>query len=158
MKPLHRIILIPIIAGLLVVPLVAKSKASAIEVRQITPADSEVLEEWVRVTTEEDVLGVDATRSEGKWAWTVFICAAEFVREDPLASRLVADITAALKKVKGVTAVVREDTEVWLVQGHPTGTDLVRACSHALDRLAPDLRKDIERRTKVDPRFRRRHD
>ncbi len=146
MKIFPWIILIVIAAALLLVPLLGKAKASPIEVRQITPEDGEILEEWIRVTAEKDVLGVNATRSAGKWNWTIFISAAEFVRGDPLAARLDRDITAALSQVKGVTAVAREDTEVWLVQGQgAAGADLVRACGEALDRLAPEIRDHLKK-------------
>jgi hypothetical protein len=134
-----------VVAIAIAVPLLAKDKPAAVEVRKITPEDSEVAEEWERVTAEPDVLGVNAARlTRAKWNWQIFINAAEFVRRDPLASRLDADITLALKKVKGVSAVAREDTEIWLVQGEAGGEDLVRACSQALDKMAPDIRKYIE--------------
>jgi hypothetical protein len=39
---------------------------------------------------------------------------------------------------------VHEDREVWKLQGEPTGEELVRACALALDRLAPELRKQLK--------------
>jgi hypothetical protein len=129
-------------AAALAVSLIATEKKSAIEIRKITPADDEILEEWLRVTKEPDVLGVDASKGKHpRWRWQVFINAAEFVRKDPLAARLDRNITAALKGVAGVTAVAREDTEVWVLQGEANGEDLVRACAVALDQLAPEIRR-----------------
>lgn len=145
MKAVLWIALVLIVAAVIAVPLLAKDKTSGVEVRKITPEDSEIAEEWERVTNETDVLGVNAARLKGgKWNWQIFINAAEFVRRDPLYSRLDTDITAALKKVKGVIAVAHDDREVWLVQAEASGEDLVRACSEALDKLAPDIRKQIE--------------
>lgn len=145
MKTVIWIAVVLVIAAALAVPLLAKDKTSALEVRKITPEDSEVAEEWERVTSEPDVLGVNAARlKRAKWNWQIFINAAEFVRRDPLASRLDADITVALKKVKGVSAVAREDTEIWLVQGEAGGEDLIRASARALDALAPEIRKQLE--------------
>lgn len=145
MKTILWMLFVVVIVAALAMPLVAKSKEPAIEIRKLTPADDEVLEEWERVTAEPDVLGINAARlKRAKWNWQIFINAAEFVRRDPLASRMDADITAALKQVKGVTAVAREDTEVWVVQADASGEDLVRACAKALDKLAPEIRKHLE--------------
>ena len=131
--------------GVLSSSLLGQEKKPAIEIRKIVPADSAIHEEWERVTAEVEILGVDAARVEqAGWNWQVFIYVAEFVRKDPLASRLQDRITSALKRVKGVKAVAREDTEVWLVRGQASGEELVRSCSIELDQLAPDLRKYLE--------------
>lgn len=144
MKPVYWIVLVVVVASLLVLPLFGKNKPSTVEVRQITPEDSSVLEEWIRVTNDEDILGVSAVRLDrAKWNWQLSVAAAEFVRREPLASRLDRDLTAALKKVKGVTGVAREDTEVWLVHGNPKGDDLVRACAQVLELLAPEIRQQL---------------
>lgn len=117
----------------------------AIEVRKITPQDSEIVEEWERVTRERDIVGVSAAKlKRPKWNWQIFVNAAEFVRTEPLEGRLEREITAALRKVGGVSAVVREDREVWLVQGDTSGGNLVRACAVALDRLGPEIRQHME--------------
>ncbi len=145
MKAVLWIAVVLVVAAAIAVPLLAKEKTPPVEVRKITPEDNEVAEEWERVTSEPDVHGVSAGRlKRTKWNWQIFINSAEFVRGDPLASRLDADVTAALKKVKGVSAVVREDTEVWLLQGDASGEEIVRACAKALDTLAPEIRKHLE--------------
>ncbi|RXK56672.1 hypothetical protein ESB00_12620 [Oleiharenicola lentus] len=145
MKAMFWIVVVLVVVAAIAVPLLAKDKPAPVEVRKITPEDSEVAEEWERVTAEPDVLGVNAARLKAaKWNWQIFINAAEFVRRDPLASCLDADITAALKKVKGVSAVSHDDREVWVVQAEAGGEDLVRACAGALDALAPEIRKQLE--------------
>jgi hypothetical protein len=113
-----------------------------IEVEQVEPEDDELLEEWVRVTDEQHILGVCAERSaDSKWPWRVAIFVAEYIRAEPLQSKLHKAITAALNGVPGVTRVMQEDREVWVVQGDVAGESLVRACSKALDRLAAALRR-----------------
>ena len=113
-----------------------------IEIKQVEPEDEEVLEEWVRITEEEDLLGVSATRTaDDKWPWRVWPHAAEFVREEPLQSQLFASITTALENVPGVKQAAQDDRECWVVQGHPSGENLVRAIAIALDSLAEPLRK-----------------
>ena len=112
-----------------------------IKVEQVEPEDDELLEEWVRVTDEQHILGVCATRSDGKWPWRVSISVAEYIREEPLQSKLHKAITAALKRVPGVTKAMQEDREEWVVQGKVAGAALVVACSTALNRLADALRR-----------------
>ena len=117
---------------------------SEIAVKQVQPEDDEILEEWIRVTDDEDILGVSATRIAGEWPWSVSVSVAEFIRTDPLESELQQSIKNALTGVPGVTAVAHEDREVWIVQGSPKGKDLVRACSVALDRLSGATRKAVD--------------
>lgn len=120
-----------------------KSIMSNVAVKQIQPLDSSILEEWVRVTDDEDILGVSASRSDGEWSWTVSIHAAEFIREEPLESELQESIEKALTSVSGVTAVAHEDREVWIIKGNPKGEDLVKSCSSALDNLSDAMRKAV---------------
>jgi hypothetical protein len=99
-------------------------------------------EEWIRVTEEENILGVCATRTgDGDWPWQVSIYVAEFVRAEPLRSQLVDTITAALASIRGVTRAAQEDREVWAIQGNVGGEALIQACSVALNQLAPLLRQ-----------------
>lgn len=112
-----------------------------IKVEQVESEDDEALEQWVRVTEEQHILGVCAERSDGKWPWRVEIFVAEYIREEPLQSELHNAITAALKRVPGVNKAVQEDREVWVVKGKVAGDALVRACSTALNRLADALRR-----------------
>ena len=115
-----------------------------IVVKQIQPLDEDIFEEWTRETDDEDILGVGASKIKGEWTWQIFISVAEFIRSEPLESELDQSIYDALAAVPGVTAVVHEDREVWVIQGTPKGEDLVRACSKAVDRLSESNRKAIE--------------
>ena len=113
-----------------------------VTVRQVEPQDDELVEEWVRVTDEEHILGVCATRSSNtEWPWHVSIYVAEYIRTAPLQSELHDTITAALSCVPGVARAVQEDREVWVVKGDVAGDTLVRACSTALNGLAGALRR-----------------
>lgn len=120
-----------------------KNIISNIEVKQIQPLDSSILEEWVRVTDDKDILGVSASRSDGEWSWTVAIHAAELIREEPLEAELQAAIEDALSSVPGVTAVAHEDREIWIIKGNPKGGDLVKSCSSALDNLSNVMRNAV---------------
>jgi hypothetical protein len=123
----------------------ADEKGNAhIEVKKVKPADDEILEEWERVTDEPDVLGVEVARTkQARWTWQVFIHAAEFVRGGTAEARLEKAVTAALRGVPGVKAVIREDREVWRLEGTPKGEEVVRACATAIDALAPEIRKHL---------------
>lgn len=129
----------------------AKKKAKAAGAVGLKRADTAAQrargeEQWTRVTEDGDLLGLGAGRRVGDetWTWDVFVCAAEFVRKEPLQSELWDGISRALRKVPGVTAVAHEDREVWLVQGTPAGEDLVRACAHVIDSLAERMRPFVE--------------
>jgi hypothetical protein len=108
----------------------------AVEVRQVTPEDSEVAESWARVVPqrEVDALGVDAARFDGEteWAWQVGVNAMEFIRADPLESEVRSAFAGALRSVPGVRQAEEEDREVWIVDGDPSGEDLVRAVAEAM--------------------------
>lgn len=112
-----------------------------IQTERLKPTDTEIEEEWVRVTNEIDILGVCAVKVSGDWPWRVAIHAAEFARVDPLRAELVEAVSGALRSVPGVLRAEQEDRQAWVLQGQVTGDALVRACSTALDRLAPSLRK-----------------
>jgi hypothetical protein len=97
-------------------------------VKQVTPEDGELVEEWVLETTKQDTHGVGAVRlPDVDWAWQVSVSVMEFVREEPLETELVSAITVALSEVNGVSQAVQEDREVWAVNGAPDGADLVRS-------------------------------
>jgi hypothetical protein len=68
----------------------------------------------------------------------------EFVREKPLEGDLRRAIASQLSSVAGVTAVAEEDREVWVVEGTPSGRDLVEAAGRALDSLAGRSRQHYE--------------
>lgn len=114
---------------------------AGIEISQVKPIDSEILEEWVRVTDEKHILGVCATRSSNsRWPWHVSIYVAEYIRSQPLQSNLQVAITDALNAVPGVTKAAQEDREVWVVQGDVSGRSLILASAIALDSLAEATR------------------
>jgi len=109
--------------------------------------DSEVAEEWVRETAEPDVRNVAASKwaGGGAWPWRVEVWAAEFVRIEPLESLLRRRLREELIAVEGVHDVADEDREVWIVSGHPLGSDLVLAAARVVDALASEIRSEISR-------------
>jgi hypothetical protein len=129
------------------------------EVRQVLPPmDAEVEEHWIRVpdgrttargATDRDLQGVEALRLADH-PWQVVVSMAEFVQAEPLASRLHDAVVQAAEGVPGVTSVVREDTEVWLVMGDPAGDLLVRAVAAAVDELVPQARLQRARPSPAD--------
>jgi hypothetical protein len=121
------------------------SNVNNVEVRQIQPLDDTILEEWKRVTEDQDILGVNASRTnDSTWPWTVYINAAEFIRTEPLQSELHQLITDALNSIPGVIMAVHSDREVWVVQGDVSGEALIRSCAEVLDRLYDALHDAIE--------------
>jgi hypothetical protein len=116
---------------------------SSVEVKKIQPQDQTVLEEWTRITEEEDILGISAAKlARPKWQWQIFVNVAEFIRNEPLESKFRKIVTESLRTVKGVEAVTQEDREVWLVEGaSANGGDLVRACAVGLSTIEAELRK-----------------
>lgn len=86
------------------------------DIQQVQPADTELAEEWVRETDEPGLRAVSACKfRDGQW-WRVSIWVMEFIRSDPLESELRRHIADALRSVSGITSVVEEDREVWLVR------------------------------------------
>jgi hypothetical protein len=117
------------------------------DIRQVPDDEVDGEEERVRVTDEDQIRGVDALRRDtDSWPWTVFISVAEFVRHQPLEGDLDKGVTEALMAVAGVTDVIRDDREVWIVEGAPSGPDLVRAAALVVDSLAPRCRAYIDHR------------
>jgi hypothetical protein len=114
-----------------------------VEVQQIQPFDSSIQEEWIRVTEEQDLLGVGASKFDSN-TWRVFVNVAEFIREEPLQSDLFERITEALAKTDGVETAYQEDREVWIVQGDVTGESLIQSCAVALNELEPNIRAAID--------------
>src|SRR4051812_21176635 len=113
---------------------------SSIEVREVTGEELDAEEAWERVTSEIEVEGVDATRSdEDEWRWQVGVAAMEFANEEPLESEIRRAILDALSAVLGVTGVEEEDREVWIISGNPSGEALVRAVAPAVDRFADQI-------------------
>jgi hypothetical protein len=115
------------------------------EPREATPDDPEIAEEWVRETSEPDVLDVGASRwvEPETWPWRVWVAAAEFVRNEPLESTLRKRMDEELRAVAGVIDVAEEDRGFWAVAGDPTGAGLARAAALVVDELATRVRKEL---------------
>lgn len=112
---------------------------------RVEPLDSGVAEEWVRLTEEQDVRGVSATRLKDaeEWAWQLTVWAMEFVREQPLETELRDAVESAIAAVSGVREVESEDREVWVVDGEFSGDALVDAVAVTIDRFADRIRAHI---------------
>jgi hypothetical protein len=119
---------------------------SDIKVERTQPLDSEILEEWSRVTTEPDLLGVGASRIPlDDWPWQVHVSVMEFIRTEPLESELESAISAALSAVPGVKQAVHEDREQWAVKGNADGPSLVRAASAVVERYSSKTREVLRK-------------
>jgi len=114
-----------------------------VAVQQVQPLDSAIHEEWLRVTKEQDLLGVGASKLDTS-TWQVFINVAEFIRTEPLQSELFDAVTDALVQTDGVETAFQEDREVWIVKGEVSGESLIQSCAAALSRLEPKIRKTFE--------------
>jgi hypothetical protein len=112
------------------------------EIRQVEPEDDEITEEWERLTSEPEILGVSACLA-GADGWVVSIWAQEFYREQPLALELRERVQSALRAVPGVTGVGEHDNESWGVSGSPSGEALMRAATSIVDALAERLREGV---------------
>jgi hypothetical protein len=110
-----------------------------IEIRQVTPEDDEVSEEWGR-ETDEQILGVSACRIDWLGVWHVVVAAQEFFRQDQLGLELRQRVQRAMELVPDVTGVTENDNETWHVTGSPFGEALVRAVASVLDDLAERMR------------------
>jgi len=109
------------------------------EIRQVTPEDDEVSEEWGRETNEQ-ILGVSACRVDWLGVWHVVVAAQEFFRQDPLGLELRQRVRRAMELVPGVTGVAENNNETWHITGSPSGEALVRAVASVLDDLAERMR------------------
>lgn len=110
-------------------------------------------EGWLRLTNEPQIGCVEAIRHKlkGPWQWSVTVSVMELVREDPLEADIRKAIAAELRGVSGVTDVAEQDREIWVVDGSPSGEDLVRATARAVDGLADRARDHLERRRQTRP-------
>jgi hypothetical protein len=113
------------------------------DVQQIEPVDGEITEEWVRLTDEPEIRGVEAFTADDIDGWVVAISAQEFFRQDPLGVELRQRIQSALRAVDGVTDVYDHDNEQWDVIGNPSGEALTRAAASVIDELAARMREAI---------------
>jgi len=111
------------------------------KISQYNDSYDEFEEEWINITDEPEILGVDASRDiEDESSWTVYISVAEFIREEPLESILFSAISSALNGVECVERVEQEDREAWIVEGKVKAPSLIRACVIQLKELHPKLR------------------
>ncbi len=106
--------------------------------------DIEGEEAWAHVTDEPDIRLVEATKDEHRLSggdWVLSVAVMEFVRiGDPPYAELVQAIEAAALNVPGVSGIQRQDTEVWLVDGSPSGEQLTRTVAEVIDARADALR------------------
>jgi hypothetical protein len=123
---------------------------SALPVVQISPGDVEYGEGtddiWQSLI-EDPLRGVEALKTHGTDEWMLVVNAMEFVRQDEspnVYTPLVSDLEAAARAVRGVRRVDREDNEVWLIEGVPSGRELVEAVARVLDRHEPQMRAVYE--------------
>lgn len=104
------------------------------DVEQITPADDELEQEWVR--RSDDEFRFVGAHKPYDYMWQVTLAIAEFLREEPLESEMRREMDRVLRAVPAVTDVTEGDREVWDVAGSPTGEDLVRAAASVVDDIA----------------------
>jgi hypothetical protein len=119
-----------------------QSKEQFDRIYEVPAEEVDGVESWIRETNEPELLNIEAVRGEevGDWQWQVTIWLMEYVREDPLESQLRVAIAAALRAVPGVIRAEEDDREVWVIDGEPSGEDLVRAIAPVLDEYADRAR------------------
>jgi hypothetical protein len=101
---------------------------------RLTPADSEVEQEWSR-ETDDEFRGMTATKSDD-YMWQLWVGLAEHLREEPLESEMRREMERALRTVPGVTDVTEGDREIWDVDGSPSPEALIEAAGTVVDALA----------------------
>lgn len=94
-------------------------------------------EEWVS-GADDELRMVDVVRTEDGEI-QVSVSAAEFVRDEPLESRLRAAVMSAITSVEGVDSAEEEDREVWRVEGDASGEALTRAVGSVVDGMYAEL-------------------
>ena len=109
---------------------------SDIRVSKVEPEDDEILEVWQR-DLDAHLLAfhsVDAVRwKDWNTPWQITFGIGEFIREEPFQTTLDEAIYNALMAVSGVKEAYREDWEVYVVSGEPSGRELVEEVSKAID-------------------------
>ena len=117
-----------------------------VTVEQLEPVEDEILEEWVHSSESRPFLNVSALkwRDESEFPWKVSVHLAELAREEPSVTLLDDAIFEALSDTANVTGVVRDDTEVWLVAGSPSGEDLVRNAGKVLAVCGPVIVSQLD--------------
>lgn len=114
-----------------------------IEIEQISN------DEWGRRLSDDDqdVFGVSVSLNRGVGDapfWSVLVAPMEFCRTDPLESELAQALTLALAAVPRVSRAIEEDREIWLVEGDPSGPDLVRAASLVVDSFRDRIENELD--------------
>lgn len=110
------------------------------DVLQLATDEADLQEVWQRLTDDPEIRGIEVARIDHVGGWQVAVWLAEFLRDEPLESELRQGMAAALGAVPGVTGVVEEDREVWLVTGMPSGRALTEAAAGVVDGLADRAR------------------
>ena len=110
----------------------------------IEKTEEDGLIEWSHQAAEPEIFGVSASQEEDDEYWAVFVSAAEFVREEPLESKLRSAVASALASVPNVTSVEEEDREVWVVEGDVNGKELVASTVAALKSIYPELKAYLD--------------
>ena len=112
-----------------------------IHVQCIPPADEEIEEVWEHYSPTQPLLSVEATKWKevSEYRWQVGVYLAEFARDPGSEQILDSAIYEALKNTADVVAVQREDTEVWVVAGEPSGRDLVVNAGAASAKCIPSI-------------------
>ena len=112
-----------------------------IEVRCVPPDDEEIEEQWEHYSPTQPLLSVDATKSKesSEYRWQVGVYLAEFARDPGSEQILDPAIYEALKNTAKVLDVRREDAEVWVVSGEPSGRELVVNAGAALAKCIPSI-------------------
>lgn len=113
--------------------------------KQVERFDGEKTISWV-VDEEDEVRAVHVIRSDDdeEWPWQIEVGAGEFVRTEPLETELIEAVDAAIRGVRGVTDVIHEDREVWMIAGRPRGRALARAVSDRLAPLVPRIEAELD--------------
>ncbi len=109
----------------------------------------DALDNWARWTDQPEVRGVEVSRAVDPGdgdadTWLVVIPAAEFVRDSPLGMELWPTLEGALREVDSVSSVIREDTEVWVVEGGHGAAQLGTVAAQVIDAYSDRIRAHIE--------------
>ncbi|MEM8594414.1 MAG: hypothetical protein AAGF06_06320 [Pseudomonadota bacterium] len=118
-----------------------KKQVNALRVRQVTPEDEEISEEWEVISTNADRWGVCATRmaNEDEFAWNVTVSVVEFIRDEALEIQLHRAIKEAMSEVPGVKEVAEQDRGLWIIDGQPDGSLLVESVLVVLTMLESQI-------------------
>ncbi|MDO8361976.1 MAG: hypothetical protein Q7V88_03700 [Actinomycetota bacterium] len=125
--------------------------------RAVRQDEPDAVETWVRDAGElpvafseqlgdaEMVLDIGVVRWEtsGSWQWTIHSSAMEFVREDPLLSRVRRAMIDRVEALLGVIEVRDQDTETWIVDGAPSGSEVLVTAAEVIDDFALEIAEHV---------------